>query len=284
MKLMLGTVQFGIPYGAFNATGQVPQAQVAAMLDAARAAGIDMLDTARAYGESEAVLGRTGAPTRFAIVSKCPDLRAEADPVAVLHAAFDASCAALGGGPLHGYLLHNAEDLARSGIWAALEALRDAGRVWRIGVSGYDIENVAALCDRFPLTLVQLPANVLDPWYDRVTLPERVEVHVRSAFLQGFLLGDPAALPPHLAPFRAVLERFRAEAAAQGLTPVQAALAPLLACPAIARVVVGADSPAQLDQILSATAALADRPVPQLGPYAGVTRDLTDPRRWGTAA
>lgn len=280
MKLMLGTVQFGIPYGAFNTTGQVQLDEVKAMLSAAEAAGIDMLDTARAYGGAEAVLARAGAPARFDIVTKCPDLRAESDPVAALHAALDASCAALGVTRLYGYLLHNAEDLARPGIWDALCALRDAGRVGRIGVSGYGAEAVADLCERFPLTLVQLPANVLDPWYDRVTLPGSIEVHVRSAFLQGFLLGDPERLPPHLAPFRAVLEQFSAEAAAQGLTPLQAALAPLIASPRVARVAVGADSPDQLAQILQAVAALNGRPAPRLGPYAGVTQDLTDPRRW----
>lgn len=282
MKLMLGTVQFGLSYGAFNATGQVPLDKVKTMLATARAAGIVMLDTARAYGASEAVLARAGASARFDIVSKCPDLRAATDPVAALHVALDASCAALGVTRLYGYLLHNAEDIARPGIWDALCALRDAGRLERIGVSGYDIETVANLCDRFPLTLVQLPANVLDPWYDRVTLPGSVEVHVRSAFLQGFLLGNPERLPPHLAPFRAVLEQFRAEAAAQGFTPLQAALSPLLASPRVTKVAVGANSPCQLEQILQAVAAMDGRPTPQLGPYSGVTQDLTDPRRWRT--
>lgn len=284
MKLMLGTVQFGISYGAFNATGQVPLDKVQAMLDAAARAGIDMLDTARAYGEAEAVLARAGAPARFDIVSKCPDLRAVDDPVAALHTAFDASCKTLGVTRLYGYLLHNAEDLARPGVWPALQSLRDAGRVERIGVSGYEAGAVAELCDRFALSLVQLPANVLDPWYDRVTLPDTVELHVRSAFLQGFLLGDPGALPSHLAPFRGVLEQFRRQAEAQGLTPLQAALAPLIASPRVAKVVVGADSPEQLDQILHAAQTLEKRLgagfTPALGPFAGVTRDLTDPRRW----
>ena len=282
MKLMLGTVQFGIHYGAFNSRGQVPQVQVVDMLDAAVAAGIDMLDTARAYGEAEAVLGRVGAPKSFSIVSKCPDLSGATDPVAALCTAFEASVAALGCGHLYGYLLHNAEDLARPGVWPALEALRDAGRVGRIGVSGYDIDGVADMCNRFPLTLVQLPANVLDPWYERVTLPESVEVHVRSAFLQGFLLVEAEMLPPHLAPFRAVLEQFRAEAEAKGLSPLQAALAPLIASPRVARVAVGADSLDQLEQILQAVAALDGRPAPQLGPYAGATKNLTDPRQWRT--
>lgn len=282
MKLMLGTVQFGISYGAFNATGQVSLPQVSDMLNLAEEVGITMLDTARAYGSSEAVLARAGAPARFEIVSKCPDLRTEIDPVTALKDAFDASCAALGVSRLYGYLLHNAEDLLRHGVWDALCALRDSGRVRRIGVSGYEVEAVAELCARFPLTLVQLPANVLDPWYDRVALPEGVEIHVRSVFLQGFLLSDPASLPAHLAPWRATLEQFRAEAAAQGLSPVQAALAPLLASPTIARVAVGVDSPAQLGDILQAVQELLDQPAPTFGPFEGATMELTDPRQWRT--
>lgn len=280
MKLMLGTVQFGMPYGAFNATGRVTLEMVKTMIDAAAEAGIDMLDTARAYGDSEAVLARAGAPSRFNIVSKCPDLSTEEDPVAALNAAFVASCATMGVTRMYGYLLHNAEDLARPGIWEALWALREAGWVERIGVSGYEAEAVAELCARYPLTLVQLPGNVLDPWYDTIYLPSTVEVHVRSVFLQGFLLGEPTALPPHLAPWRGTLEQFRVEARMQGLSPLQAALAPLIASSRVAKVAVGADSPGQLEQILHAERALRNCPAHSLGPFQGVTRDLTDPRRW----
>lgn len=282
MKIILGTAQFGISYGTFNKTGQVPQEKVEAMLSRAEATGINMLDTARAYGTSEVVLARAGAPSRFNVVTKCPDLRAESDPVTALYSAFDASCAALGVTHLYGYLMHNAEDLARPGIWDALSALRDVGRVVRIGVSGYSATDVINLLDRFPLTLVQLPANVLDPWYECMTMPKSVEVHARSAFLQGFLLSDPEQLPPHLLPFRAVLEQFRSQAAEQGMTPLEAALAPLLSSQCLNRVTVGVDSLEQLEQILQAVQVLDLRPKPQLGPFNGVTRDLIDPRRWRT--
>lgn len=283
MKLMLGTAQFGIPYGAFNAGGQVPLETVKTMLDIAADSGIDMLDTARAYGEAETVLARCGAPARFRIVSKCPDLSAEEKPVAALHAAFDSSCEAMGTRTMYGYLLHNAEDIMRSGVWEALCALRDDGRVERIGVSGYEAEVLAKLCLRYPLTLVQLPANVLDPWYDTIELPNTVEVHVRSAFLQGFLLSDPASLPPHLAPFRPVLEEFRANARAHRLTTLEAALAPLLSSPCVTKVAVGADNPEHFEQILQAVQALDGRSVPKFSLQAGATKNLTDPRLWRTA-
>ena len=56
-KLILGTVQFGIPYGINNAAGQVTKEKSFAILDHAYANGITYLDTAAGYGESEAVIG-----------------------------------------------------------------------------------------------------------------------------------------------------------------------------------------------------------------------------------
>ena len=280
MKLILGTVQFGISYGAFNSTGQVPLSQVSHMLDRAAGAGITVLDTARAYGTAEAVLAQVSAPARFDIVSKCPDLHSAKDSAAALRDAFETSCVTLGVRQLYGYLLHNANDLERPGVWDTLQELRAEGRVTKIGVSGYKAEDVRALCDHYPLTLVQLPANVLDPWYDKVVLPDTVELHVRSAFLQGFLLGDPEELPSHLIPWRSVLEQFRAEVARQGMTPLQGALAPLLSCPRIARVAVGADNLEQLDAILQAVQALENQAAPDFSAFGGVTKELTDPRQW----
>lgn len=284
MKLILGTVQFGTTYGAFNVSGQVPQTEASRMLELATQAGVAMLDTARAYGNSEEVLRRFNAASKFDIVSKAPHLRAEASAVRELNSAFDATLEALGVQCIYGYLMHNANDLLIDGVWETLCEMRSSGRVKRIGVSGYDISSVAELCDRYPLTLVQLPANVLDPWYASCSLPERVEVHVRSAFLQGFLLSDPAKLPPYLAPWRGALEQFRFEAARQGVTLLQAALGPLLSCPNISRIVVGADSSGQLTAILRAVEALEDCPDLKFGPFAGVTDALTDPRQWRTAS
>lgn len=284
MKLALGTVQFGLDYGAFSEAGPPPLAEVSAILDRARGAGVTLLDTARAYGVAEDVLAEAHAPDHFRIVTKCPDLGSRTDPAGAVMDAFDASCAALGVTQVYGYLLHNSRDLARSGVWDVLAGLVRDGRAERVGVSGYDADEVAALCDNFPITLTQLPANVLAPWYAASPLPLHVETHVRSAFLQGFLLADPAALPRRFEPWRDTLTAFHAQAAAHGLSPLEAALAPLLNSPQISQVVVGVDSLAQLDDILAAAQTAAAHAGITLGAFPGVTADLTDPRRWNTAS
>lgn len=280
MKLALGTVQFGLNYGNFGANRQVELSEVASILTRAREAGINLLDTARAYGQSEMVLGAVNAADHFHIITKCPPLAQERDPVGALRIAFENSCNALGVKRVAGYLLHNAEDIEYPGVWNALEALVASQRVDRIGVSAYGYDEAETLCRRYPLTLVQLPANVLMPWYAERGLPHGVEVHVRSAFLQGFLLSDPAQLPERFQPWRTTLETFHARAAQLGLTPQAAALAPLLQSPHIDRVVVGVERLAQFDQVLDAISTIdASRPL-DLGKYSNVTAALTDPRTW----
>ncbi|MBQ6566446.1 MAG: aldo/keto reductase, partial [Treponema sp.] len=57
-RLALGTVQFGMSYGISNTAGRVPQDEVGRILDYCKSSGIDTLDTAQGYGESEKVLGQ----------------------------------------------------------------------------------------------------------------------------------------------------------------------------------------------------------------------------------
>jgi aryl-alcohol dehydrogenase-like predicted oxidoreductase len=287
MRLALGTVQFGTDYGTFNPAGRPGEADVARCLALAEAAGIDTLDTARAYGASEAVLGRLGAAQRFRIVTKVARL-GEAGPDAVLRSV-EASFAALGTDHVHALLLHDAADLAGPDgdrVWAMLDRLRAEGAIGKAGVSVYTPEDALALAARYPVGIVQAPCSVFDQRMRTsgafAALKQRdVEIHVRSVFLQGFALAEPDALPPALAPWRALLERFRGDAAGAGLTPLQLALAAVLAEPAIDRLIVGVDGPAQLEEILAAAATRAPAIDPDL--YVSDDPALINPSYWKAA-
>lgn len=260
MKLALGTVQFGLDYGAFNAAGQVGGDAVRAVLDAAEQAGIDTLDTARAYGESEAVLGRERAADRFRIVSKVPTLTGEADPVAAFSASVSASRAALRTDRIDTLLFHAASDLLgeqATALWTAAERAQADGEVSQLGVSVYSDAEALAVSARFPVSVVQLPVSIFDQRALRsgglAALKEMgIEVHARSVLLQGFALADPAALPAGLAPFRDRLIAFHRIAQDAGASPIEAALAFVLEQPLIDRVVIGVQDRAQLDEALSA--------------------------------
>ena len=72
-QLCLGTAQLGQAYGITNAAGQVLEDVAASLLLRADRAGVRWLDTAQAYGNAEAVLGRQlPSAHRFRLISKLP--------------------------------------------------------------------------------------------------------------------------------------------------------------------------------------------------------------------
>ena len=109
MRLALGTAQFGLDYGVSNSAGRTPVHEANAILDCAKHAGIEILDTAAAYGNAESVLHDARAHARgFRIVSKTAHL---AEGLDVVVARARQSIENLGR-PLDALLIHAASDLA----------------------------------------------------------------------------------------------------------------------------------------------------------------------------
>ncbi|MEM5650763.1 aldo/keto reductase [Bacillus cereus] len=57
MKLALGTVQLGLHYGIGNIMGKPDREEALNIIQYAINNGIDVLDTASSYGNSEAIIG-----------------------------------------------------------------------------------------------------------------------------------------------------------------------------------------------------------------------------------
>jgi len=76
LKLALGTAQFGLSYGVANQNGQVDLEAGHKIVRMAAARGIDTIDTAIAYGESEQRLGDIGVGD-FKIITKLPAIPTE---------------------------------------------------------------------------------------------------------------------------------------------------------------------------------------------------------------
>ncbi len=255
VPLALGTVQFGMAYGVANASGQPDLATVRRVLDAARAGGIDLLDTAELYGTAETVLGEAGI-AGFGVVSKLGPIDGAAEDLTeTLAARFAAILGRLGTDRLHGLLLHRPEVLLGPDgdrVWAAMEALTGTGL---LGVSTYTPEETEALIERYPLGLVQLPLAPIDRRWDGTLARLRarhVEVHTRSALLQGLLAMPAAARPPHFARWQGLLDGWDAWVRDRGLSPAAAALGLVRARHDIDRVVVGVETASQLDELLAA--------------------------------
>jgi aryl-alcohol dehydrogenase-like predicted oxidoreductase len=245
VKLGLGTVQFGCDYGVSNAVGQTPLEEVRNILAEAAKAGVRVVDTAVLYGTSEEVLGQTlweGHP--FAIVTKTVKFakdwldRTDAD---VLEARFQESLGKLRQPAVYGLLLHDVDDLLKPGghlLWDRMERLKLEGKVEKIGVSVYTEDQIEAVLASYRIDLIQLPINVLDQrllQFGQLTALQQagIEIHARSAFLQGALLISPDSLPAVFERIRSLLNTYHAEMHSRGLTLVQAALSFVCSLPQI---------------------------------------------------
>jgi aryl-alcohol dehydrogenase-like predicted oxidoreductase len=282
-RLALGTAQFGLAYGLNNQAGQPSTAAVAEVLAAAHAAGLTLLDTAAAYGNSEARLGElAGKNPDFELITKLP-----AGPPAQVAQHLAESLARLRRTQLYGVMFHAFKPLQdEPTAWRALQAARAAGQIARIGVSLYHPHEAEwLLAEGWDIDLVQMPYNVLDQRFAAV-LPRLaargVEVHVRSAFLQGLLLREPATLPDFFHPLAPKLTRLRALASNAGV-PLPALLLLFAAyAPGVARVVVGVDSVANLHENLAAAPyiAAAEALRPALAELAELTDTFILPYAW----
>lgn len=284
-RLALGTAQFGMAYGATNPVGRVMPDEVSGILADACAAGIDVLDTARAYGLSETVLGDVlDGGDDFAIVTKILPF-AGSDPAGHARASVEASLQALRCDRLAGILVHRASDLAGAQgeeLWAALTDLKTQGVTNMIGVSAYGPDEARTLVDQYRPDIIQLPCNLFDQRAVHDGLfdycrQSGVEVHVRSVFLQGVLLTAPAALPARLGSFRTALENLHRALAETDHTPVEAALGFIVCQTGAKRAIVGVTSREELAQIVAALSAPAPA---NAGRFALDDPQLLNPSLW----
>jgi len=285
MKLALGTAQFGMPYGVANRSGKVSGEEVGRILDYARSQGIDTLDTAVGYGESEAVLGAHPL-AGWRVISKVGAVPESCREIpAWVNAQVHGSLARLKIPGLAGLLLHAPHQLLGprgEEIYAALADVRAQGLVNKIGISIYSPSELDMLNDRYALDIVQAPVNIFDRrlastgWMSKLEL-KNIELHARSIFLQGLLLMAPSSRPEKFLRWSGLWEGWDAWLRASRLTPLQASLRYVLAQPEIRHAVVGVDSLKQLKEICLAAAGPAPEP-----PLEVLTADegLLNPARW----
>jgi aryl-alcohol dehydrogenase-like predicted oxidoreductase len=285
-RLALGTAQLGMAYGVANRTGQLSHDGARALLTRARGRGVRTLDTAIAYGESEARLGAIGVG-EWEVISKLPGLPAGVPAVeGWVRAAVAESARRLHVPRLYALLLHRPQDLLGPdgpALQRALRAVQADGLVGKLGVSVYDPAELAPLTGTGLVEIIQAPMNLLDRRLVRSGWLQRLhdagtEVHVRSVFLQGLLLMRPR--PARFAAWNDLWTRWDAWQATANVPALRACLHFVFSFPEIARVVVGVDHVTQLDEIIDAI----EHPAPAW-PDEVWTDDvgLLNPSRWPAA-
>jgi aryl-alcohol dehydrogenase-like predicted oxidoreductase len=288
-RIGLGTAQFGSSYGISNRQGRPGEAEVAGILARAVESGVGFLDTAFAYGDAETLIGRhLPAGHNLRIVTKLPPLgEISSTGKQPLLDAVAKSLERLKVDRVYGLFAHHASDLARPGGEYVVEALQEAlARGWagRIGVSVYTAEQIELAQSRFQPMIVQVPLNALDRrllasgWLARLKR-SGIEIHARSAFLQGLLLMQPADLPDFFAGVRGRIADLRAKWSAAGVSALAGCLTFVLQQPEIDAVIVGVNRVVEFDEIEAAVRKVAGNRI-EMEPASPVDPIYLDPSRW----
>lgn len=279
-RLVLGTAQWGMRYGIANRSGRPATAAIETMLQTASDAGVWTLDTARAYGDSEEIIGAlTAGDPRWTVVTKIPPLRRERDARAAAFASLEASRRALRRDRLDIVLLHDPADrsAAAGEVWQDLCALQSRGGIGTLGVSAITPDDAMREIQEPSVGAMQLAASLFDQRLRRRgffgaerTLSTRI--FIRSVFLQGAAHVEPDALPAFLAPLRESLERIRSWAQRRGCSIADVFIA--YARDVLGHdIVIGCDTPEQLAANLHAFSAAADGAI---GEVEALVADLPD--------
>ncbi|HQF37067.1 MAG: aldo/keto reductase [Candidatus Methanofastidiosum sp.] len=208
-KIILGTAQFGMDYGINNVRGKIPYNEVVEILNFAYKNGIDTLDTAYSYGESEEILGKaiSNSSLKFNIISKLPDLENDKN----VENIFNETLKRLRQKKLYGYLFHNFETFRKHPyIYNIFQELKCSNKVEKIGFSIYYPSEIDYLLDnKIDFDIVQIPYSIFDQRFENylhLLKEKKIEVHIRSVFLQGLFFKKPDELSENFVKIREDLE------------------------------------------------------------------------------
>ena len=258
--LSLGTVQLGMDYGIHNANGKPSLETSFRILDAAMAAGINTLDTAAGYGNSEEVIGAwlktIPEDQRPFIVTKAAKLdHSSLDALrADLKERVKTSRERLGLSQLPLLMLHNCEDYLcdKENVKLVFEELKASGDILYSGISAYSNHDYGELAAS-GFDAVQIPVNIFD-WGQiengglQKLKDSGMMIFVRSVYLQGLVFQDPETLPAHMAFCKETLVKFRTLCDKYQLSPAVLALSYALSLPGVTSLVLGSETVEQVQQ------------------------------------
>lgn len=206
-QFMLGTVQFGQSYGIANKAGRPSYQTVLKILECAAANGVNCLDTAYNYGDSEEVIGRAmrelGMADNMVVVTKVPGMDGNLKPAQadnLIEQAVNKSLKRLQLNILPICLFHQERDMVYAD---SLRKIKEKGLVKHIGISVNSPEWALKAVRSGCFEAIQVPSSILDQRYLKTGIFHEakrngIALFVRSVYLQGLLFLPENEIPAEL--------------------------------------------------------------------------------------
>jgi len=264
-KLALGTAAFGLEnYGIQEPgeQGRLSEDEAIGLVRAAVEKGINFFDTARGYGESEAVLGKGLRGCSSCVIATKVSISAttkgSTELTRTVMDSVETSLKALRRDVLDIAQVHNAtqDTLERGEILDVLERAREAGKLKFVGASVYGEPAAFAAIRTERVDVLQIALNLLDQRMLATVLPEsrksNVGVVARSVFLKGALTDRAKLLPDGLRSLSEASDRMREALGETWESLPRTALRFCLCAPGVHSVLVGLRSLSELATAIAA--------------------------------
>lgn len=297
-RFSLGTVQIGMKYGLGEDNEKPSEEKAFSLLDRAMELGIDNLDTANNYGDSQVVIGRW-LVSRKATGKTLPWIVTKIGPLK--HGSYDqlrddilfqteGCCKELGVDTLDCLMLHDFEDYEQNPDWIRkiFAELKAQGAYRYNALSAYSRHDYGLIADSgFDAT--QIPMNVFDWEQINSGGMEKLEksgimVFVRSVFLQGLVFHTPEKLHPQMSFCKPYVERYQQICREFELSPAVLALSFVLSVPGVTTTVLGCDNVQQLEinsTLIDQTVSLTQEQMKILhDSFTGIDHRVINPGCW----
>lgn len=265
--LSLGTVELGLDYGIKKAgkSNRPDSDEAIYLLQRAVDKGINLFDTAPAYGCSEELLGRAVGPRSDCYISTKVSIPALNGKVLdgeklqrAISSSIDRSLHTLHREILDIVQIHNAtEEIIKQGDMAdILLKARESGKIRFIGASVYGEEAALTAINVGCFDTVQIAYSLLDQRMAQRVFPAAKKAGVgiinRSSLLKGVLSSRAKWLPMELKTFKEASERIISSFGISWDTLSQSAIRFCLSSEFIHTVLVGAANEQELDSAIKA--------------------------------
>ena len=253
-KIIIGTTQFGLPYGISNTKGITNKSSINKILNLSRKKKIRNLYTSNYYGKANKVLGKNNLK-KFNIILKFKEndflkkniINEIKKSSKVLRMKISV------------VIVDKFESIPKEKakkIYKHLQDLKRKKLINKFGFSIYSFKNLKKICTKFKPDIIQCPYNIIDRRIEKNNYPnffqkKKIEVHIRSIFLQGLLLMDFKKIPKKFYPWKKFFFIWHNWIKKENITAVNACYSFVSKSKFISKILIGVNNFSQFEEIIN---------------------------------
>ena len=273
-KLILGTAQFGKPYGiSNNSTKKISNTKINKILNKSKLY-ISQIDTAEDYKIGISMKKKF----KNFIVNTKVDVKFLNRPLSVIKPYFNQIKKNY---KINILFVRNLEnDFKNFTIIRNIKYLKKNKIINKIGISIYTYENIVKLFHRIKYDVVQIPVNIFDnrsDKYENFFLKNKIEVHARSVFLQGLMFMKEKKISYKFKKYKRILNNLHNLLKNKNLDLYDVALSQVFLKKYIGKVIFGVHNLNQLNKILRFK---FQNRLSLLKRFDNTNNSFIDPRNW----